>query len=77
MPNRNIVRRVRLYKLLRTGRTFSIDELAEILGVEERIIHRDLAVLQQGNERIEISEATCQGPVCFDTTVLEPRSIRC
>jgi hypothetical protein len=77
MPHHNIVRRVRLYKLLRTGRTFAINELAEILGVEERIIHRDLAVLQQGSDHIEIIEASNQRPVCFDTKVLEPRGIRC
>jgi predicted DNA-binding transcriptional regulator YafY len=77
MPHHNIRRRVQLYKLLRTGRSFSINELAKILGVGERIIHRDLAVLQRGSEEIEIIEASDQGPVSFDTTVLEPRGIRC
>lgn len=77
MPNHNIVRRVRLYKLLRTGRRFSVDALAGMLGVEERTILRDLAVLQQGTERIEIIEESGQGPVLLETSVLEPRGIRC
>jgi predicted DNA-binding transcriptional regulator YafY len=77
MPHLNIVRRVRLYKLLRTGRPFSVDALAEIFGVEERTILRDLAVLQQGSERIEVIEANGQGPVGLETSVLEPRGIRC
>jgi hypothetical protein len=54
-----------------------VDALAEILGVEERTILRDLAVLQQGSERIEVIEANGQGPVGLETSVLEPRGIRC
>jgi predicted DNA-binding transcriptional regulator YafY len=63
--------------MLKTGRAFTIDELAELLGVEERTIHRDLAALQRGSERIEIIEASSRGPACLETRVLEPRGIRC
>jgi len=77
MPHFNIVRRVRLYKMLKTGRAYTVNELAERLGVAESTIHRDLAVLQQGSERIEIIEASGRGPACLETSVLEPRGIRC
>jgi hypothetical protein len=61
---------------LRTGRAFSVDVLAGILGVEEHTILRDLAVLQ-GTEHIEIIEESGQGPALLETSVLEPRGIRC
>ena len=77
MPLPNIVRRVRLYKLLRTGQAYSVDELAAHFRVGRRTIHRDLAVLQRGSERIEFVEANGQGPVCLAFSVLEPRGIRC
>ena len=76
MPHPNIVRRVRLYKLLRTGRAFAVDVLAGIFGVEERTILRDLAALQ-GTEHIEITEESGQGPARLETSVLEPRGFRC
>jgi predicted DNA-binding transcriptional regulator YafY len=76
MPHLNVVRRVQLYKMLKSGRAYAIDELAALLGVKARTIHRDLAALQRGNERIEIFEADGQGPFRPETSVLEPRGIR-
>jgi predicted DNA-binding transcriptional regulator YafY len=54
-----------------------VEELAAQLRVGRRTIHRDLAVLQQGSERIEFVESNGQGPVCLGCSVLEPRGIRC
>jgi predicted DNA-binding transcriptional regulator YafY len=54
MPIPTILRRVRLYKLLRSGVTFSVDELAKMHHVSRRTIVRDLAALQASDERFEL-----------------------
>ncbi|HJS06361.1 MAG TPA: HTH domain-containing protein [Pirellulales bacterium] len=77
MPLPNIVRRVRIYKLLRTGLAYSEDELASLLRVGRRTIRRDLAVLRQGSDRFELAEANGRRSIRLSIGMLEPSGFRC
>ncbi len=77
MPLPNIVRRVRIYKLLKTGQAYSEDELALILCVGRRTIRRDLAVLRQGADRFELAEGNGQRSIRLSIGMSQPNGFRC
>jgi predicted DNA-binding transcriptional regulator YafY len=77
MPLPNIVRRVRIYKLLRTGQAYSVDELASILCVARRTIRRDLAVLRRGSDRFEMAEGNGQRSIRLGIGRSGPSGFRC
>jgi predicted DNA-binding transcriptional regulator YafY len=77
MPLPNIVRRVRIYKLLRTGQAYSEDELASILSVGRRTIRRDLAVLRQGSDRFEMAEGNGRRCIRLSIGISGPNGFRC
>ena len=77
MPLESIVRRVRIYKLLRTGQAYSVDELASILSVGRRTIRRDLAVLRQGGDRFEMAEGNGRRSIRLGIGMLQPNGFRC
>jgi hypothetical protein len=77
MPLPNIVRRVRIYKLLRTGQAYSVDELASMMSVGRRTICRDLAVLRQGSDQFEVAEGNRRRSIRLSIGMLEPSGFRC
>jgi predicted DNA-binding transcriptional regulator YafY len=77
MPLPNIVRRVRIYKLLRTGQAYSVDELASIMSVGRRTIRRDLDVLRRGSDRFELAEGNGQGSIRLSIDMRQPSGFRC
>jgi predicted DNA-binding transcriptional regulator YafY len=56
MPIPPVIRRVSLYKLLRSGVTFSVEELAELHAVSAHTIVRDITALRQADDRCELIE---------------------
>jgi predicted DNA-binding transcriptional regulator YafY len=76
MPLPFVVRRIRIYKLLRSGLPIAIDELARVCNVEERTIHEDLNVLKKGGAPVQLFECEENELHRVGRVVLEPRAIR-